>query len=152
MRLLLSVTPSWPGNLLAHLFKHAPCRGVLGMPGEPRTQNLAGLSLLSLRYVKPRQVQVGLIKIGRHPNGFLELLLGLGRSSLAQEEHAEIIERLRVVRAKLQGLLPILEGPILIVQLRLKHPDSVIHLRVVRAQATARSKACFASLNRCSRR
>ena len=71
------VTPFLAEYLLAQLFEHALCHSVLGVPGEPLLQNLSGLRFLSLRHVKSRQVQVGLIKIGRRPNSFLELFLGL---------------------------------------------------------------------------
>ena len=97
-------------------------------------QGLPSFFFLFHHDVKAGKVQVCLIKLRRHANANLELLLGLREPLLLDEKYTEIIQRIRIVGAQLHGLLQVLSGLWHLILAGVEHSQIVVSLGVLRLQ------------------
>src|SRR5215472_7984566 len=97
-------------------------------PGEGRE----GLSGLVLEDVEAGEIEIGLIKSGRHADSGLELLFGPREFLLVDKDNAEIVQRFGVVRPQGESLLQVPGCEFRLVLLCVEHSKAVIDLGIVR--------------------
>src|SRR5277367_3474829 len=94
-----------------------------------------GASLIGSAFqgVDPREIQIGLIKGGRDADALFETCDRLIPPLRAQVKHSEVVQGFGLPWPQLQSSLQILVRTIAVVELRKDHTQTVIGLRILRA-------------------
>src|SRR6476620_8005680 len=101
---------------------------------QQRLQYFSCFWLVAQQYVKASEVEIPLIEIRRDSDARLESLLRLRVTTLPHEKHAEIVERIGILGAQVDGTLQMLRRTIHLIFPRRQHAHTVIDLRIVRLQ------------------
>src|SRR2546422_4433909 len=122
-----------PTCLSPQFLQHLLRLGVIRMLFEELEEHGARFARLAFQRIDSGEVQVRLIKGGRHPDALFEACDRFIPPPGAQVKYTEVVQRFRITGTKLQGPLQILVGAISVVELRKDHSQAVVRLGTLRA-------------------
>ena len=102
---------------------------------EKFKQNRPRFARHSLDAVEPGEIQISLIKSGRHADTFFKTCDRFIAALRPQIKHAEIVQSLWIFWANLQRSLQIFIGVIAVVHLRKHHSQTIVRLRILRSHS-----------------
>src|ERR1700730_1385917 len=87
-------------DLLTKLVQFGFRLNMIGMLLQQFKKNLAGFLPLALDSADTRKIQIGLVVLRRHADGFFKTVNGVLRASCAQIKHTKIVQSFGINRAQ----------------------------------------------------